>query len=188
MPPLWRQLAVEVGEALPHADRGEMLRLQARHLPLVDGVVGDAAAGRPCRSTTAARRPIRCSRRSPWSRAATSVRRSRANGRSRVNRRARRRSRPAPISPDRTLPSSGTCWSSRAVTSGCFCAMRFPGGLVAVLEMQPLAVRAVAEDHRIAALLRSGRKTSQRSTSPSSIVIGMSQSMRMPSRTSLTSR
>src|SRR5581483_5586587 len=37
------ELAVEIGEALPDADGREMLRLQARDLPLVDGVVGDAA-------------------------------------------------------------------------------------------------------------------------------------------------
>src|SRR5215475_14998746 len=32
-----RQLAVEVGEAFPDADRGEVLWLQARDLPLIDG-------------------------------------------------------------------------------------------------------------------------------------------------------
>src|SRR5262245_66439466 len=37
------QLAVKVGEALPHADGGKMLRLHARDLPLVDRVIGDAA-------------------------------------------------------------------------------------------------------------------------------------------------
>src|SRR6185312_17497817 len=36
------ELAVEVGEAFPHADRGKMLRLQARDLPLIDRVIGDA--------------------------------------------------------------------------------------------------------------------------------------------------
>src|SRR5262245_48909550 len=33
------QLAVEIGEAFPDADRGKMLWLQARDLPLIDGVV-----------------------------------------------------------------------------------------------------------------------------------------------------
>src|SRR4029077_3630349 len=37
------ELAVEIGKALPHADGSEMLGLQARDLPLVDGVVGNAA-------------------------------------------------------------------------------------------------------------------------------------------------
>src|SRR5690348_8244558 len=37
------EVAVEVGEALPNADGGEVLRLQVRHLPLVDRVIGDAA-------------------------------------------------------------------------------------------------------------------------------------------------
>src|SRR6476619_1603572 len=36
------KLAIEVGETFPHADRGEMLRLQVRHLPLVDRVIGNA--------------------------------------------------------------------------------------------------------------------------------------------------
>ena len=69
-------------------------------------------SGRPCRSTISACPPTRCTPRSPAPRAATSARRGRASGRSRASRRARTRSRPAPISPDRTLPSSGTCWSS----------------------------------------------------------------------------
>src|SRR6185437_9872864 len=37
-----RHVAVEVGGALPGADRGEVLRLQRRRLPLVLGVIGDA--------------------------------------------------------------------------------------------------------------------------------------------------
>src|SRR5262249_30256153 len=37
------QLAIKVGEAFPHADRSEMLRLHARDLPLIDRVIGDAA-------------------------------------------------------------------------------------------------------------------------------------------------
>src|SRR5262245_34347096 len=37
------QLAVKIGEALPDADAGEMLWLQARNLPLVDGVVRNSA-------------------------------------------------------------------------------------------------------------------------------------------------
>jgi hypothetical protein len=37
-----RHVAVEIGGALPQADRGEVLRLQRRALPLVLGVIGDA--------------------------------------------------------------------------------------------------------------------------------------------------
>ena len=37
-----RHLAVEVGAALPDAHGGEVGRLQRRHVPLVDGVVGNA--------------------------------------------------------------------------------------------------------------------------------------------------
>src|ERR1017187_5153305 len=37
------ELAIEIGKALPHADRSQMLGLQAGDLPLVDGVVRDAA-------------------------------------------------------------------------------------------------------------------------------------------------
>src|SRR5205814_936672 len=37
-----RHVAVEIRSALPQADRGEVLRLQRRALPLVLGVVGDA--------------------------------------------------------------------------------------------------------------------------------------------------
>src|SRR5205823_14088734 len=34
-------IAVPVGGALPHAHGGEMRRLKARHVPLIDGVVGN---------------------------------------------------------------------------------------------------------------------------------------------------
>src|SRR6185369_1902012 len=37
-----RHVAVKIGSALPQADRGEMLRLQRRALPLVLGVIGNA--------------------------------------------------------------------------------------------------------------------------------------------------
>src|SRR5665811_1384433 len=37
------ELAIKIGKALPNADGGQMLRLQAGDLPLVDGVVRDAA-------------------------------------------------------------------------------------------------------------------------------------------------
>ena len=63
-------VAVPVGRAFPDAHRREVRRLQRGDVPLVDAVVGDAVQARPCRSTRAARPPIRCSRRSPASRAA----------------------------------------------------------------------------------------------------------------------
>ena len=37
-----RHVAEPVGGAFPHADGGEMRRLQRRHVPLVDAVIGDA--------------------------------------------------------------------------------------------------------------------------------------------------
>ena len=107
------ELAIEIGKAFPDADGGEVLGLQARDLPLVDGVVGDAAQADLAVRPRLHARPFDAVDESPWSRAATSARRSRASGRSRANRRARQHSRPAPTSPDRRLPSSGTCWSSR---------------------------------------------------------------------------
>src|SRR3984957_18391583 len=37
-----RHVAIEIGGALPRTDRGEMLRLQRRGLPLILGIIGDS--------------------------------------------------------------------------------------------------------------------------------------------------
>ena len=147
------EFAIEVGEPFPDADGGEVLGLQARDLPLVDGVVGDAAqadlavrpglAARPFDAVVEvlglARRPV-----AP----------------------CKPGERPAPRESTRTHTyPSGTHFSGSqtsqlwyllvepAATLGCFEHHPVPGGLVAVLEMQPFAVGSVAEEHRISSLL-----------------------------------
>ena len=146
------ELAIEVGEALPHADGGEMLRLQARHLPLVDGVVGDAGkadlAVRPRLHAAPfdavgevpglARRPVL-----DISRRAAATARVHTHDDIAVRH---------PLLRIADFPA--LIFVARAGHHIRLLLLHaLPGGLVAVLEVQPLAVRAVAEDHRIAALL-----------------------------------
>ena len=119
-----RHVAVEVGGAFPEADRGKMLGLQRGGLPLVLGVIGDAVeadlAVRPglhARPVDALREILRLAQR-------PDVDHARASGRRRGCRRGCRHSRPAPISPDRPPPSTGTCWSSRSARPGGLAHMR----------------------------------------------------------------
>ena len=109
-----RHVAVEVGGALPQADRGEMLGLQRGGLPLVLGVVGDAVQADLAVRPRLHAGPVDAVARDPAPRAATRCRSRRASGRRRGCRRGSRRSRPAPTSRDRPPPSTGTCWWSRS--------------------------------------------------------------------------
>ena len=139
-----RHVAVEIGGAFPQADRGEMLGLQRRGLPLVLGVVGDAVeadlAVRPglhAGPVDALRQVLRLAQR-------PDVDDARASGRRRGCRRGCRRSRPAPISPDRPPPSTDTCWSSRSAR---------PDG------RRTCAATGRCRDPRSAATCRTGRRS-----------------------------
>ena len=146
------ELAIEIGEALPDADRGQMLGLQAGDLPLVDGVVGDAAqadfAVRPrlhARPFDAvmkilgfARRPVLDVAR----RAAAAARIDAHDGIAVRNPLFRIADFPALVLVGR---------AGHHVRLLLLHAL--PGGLVAVFEVKPLAVRAVAEQNRITAFL-----------------------------------
>ena len=109
------KLAVVVRRALPDAQRGEVLRLERRRLPLVHRVIRDAVqadlAVRPrlhAGPVDAGRDVLRLARRPCFEIA------RRAAGAARIHPHAAC-SRPAPISPGRTAPSSGACcWSLRA--------------------------------------------------------------------------
>src|SRR5438046_2905664 len=52
------EIAVVVGGALPDADRGQMRRLERRHLPLVHRVVGDAREADLAAAPGLPRRPL----------------------------------------------------------------------------------------------------------------------------------
>ena len=117
-------VAIPVGGALPDAHGGEVRRLQRSDVPLVDAVIGDAVeadlAVRPrlhAGPFDAVVEVLGLARREV-------IDQRRASSRSRGNRRARRHSRAAPISPDRPLPSSGTCWSIRRRRRGASATMR----------------------------------------------------------------
>ncbi len=119
-----RHVAIEVGGALPQADRGQVLWLQRRALPLVLGVVGDAVQPDLAVRPRLHARPFDAGGEVHRLAARPDVDHARASGRRRGCRRECTRSRPAPISPDRRPPSTGTCWSSPLGTSGWSAHMR----------------------------------------------------------------
>ncbi len=145
---------VEVGRALPDADRGQVGRLEARDVPGVHRVVGDAVDARPCRCSRAACRPTRCTRRSPGS-----------PGGERVEQTGRA-ARAARVHPDARVAVGDPLLRVHGFpvlepVAGVLghvgvCGDHHPPLVrVAVLKCQALGVRAVGDDHRVR--VRSGR-------------------------------
>src|SRR3974390_2941664 len=146
------QFTVEVGEALPDADGREVLGLQARDLPLIDRVVGNAAqayfAVRPGLDSRPfdAMIKVPCLTRRPMLDIA-----GRASAAARIYAHDHVAVR-HPLFRIADFPALIFVGGARHhVRMLLFHAL--PGGLVAVLEVQPLAVGSVAEDDRIASLL-----------------------------------
>src|SRR5262249_52452537 len=146
------EVAIEVGRPFPDAQSREMLRLQRRHLPLIHGVVGDTADAHLAVGPRlgagpfdALREIVRLARRPVLHVAGRTAAAARVDTHYRI---ALRR----PFLRVADLPTlvavGGAGNDIRMLVHHAL-----PRGLVAVLEVQPLAVRSVAEDDRIAALL-----------------------------------
>ena len=144
-------LAVPVVRALPRADRGQMLRLQRCHLPRVHRVIGDAVDAHLATGPRLHARPVDALRevlrlaRSPQ----LDVPR-RAAAATRIHAHARVAFRHPLLRVD-DLPVLVTV----ARAGRHFRMLRdhlVPAGLVELLEVQPLRVRAVGDDHGILAL------------------------------------
>src|SRR4029078_13689107 len=158
------ELTIEIGKTLPDADGGEMLRLQARYLPLVDGVIRNTAqtdlAVRPrlhAGPLDAIMEVLRFARRPMLDVT------GRAAATARVDTHACIAIR-HPFLRIADLPA--LIFVGRAAHHvGMLERHAIPRGLVAVFKMQPFAVWAVAQEDRIAAFLdRPEHVTSQHQT------------------------
>ena len=150
-PAVVRHVAVPVRGALPDAHRREMRRLQRRDVPLVHAVVGDAVqphlAARPrlhARPLDAVVEVLRLARREviDETRRAAGAARIHAHARVAVGHPLLRVDDfPALVEVARAAGDVGMLGDHA-----------LPGARVAVLEGEALRVRAVGEDHRVAAL------------------------------------
>ena len=176
-------VAVPVGGALPGAHRREPARRARGDVPLVHRVVGDAVQPDLAARPRLRRGPLDASREVAPSRAARTGRAGPASARRRANRRERRRSRRGPTSPDRPPPSSGGGWRTRPRPPDAGRPSAPTGSDSPPGRRAPWRTgrRRGSPGWRPSP---SGRKTSARSTTPSSISIGTSQSICTLSRSS----
>ena len=176
---------VEVGESLPRDHRREVRRLECGDVPLVDRGSTRCPAARPSRCSMADPPPTRCSHTGPSLRGDPGLDVARG---------------PAPaVSVDphtdvavghpplriddlpRLVRVRRALEDLRMVGDHLVPRIR-----VALGKAEALGVWAVRQHHGVAPA-GTGRKTSARSTTPSSISIGVSQSIRMPSRVPMSS-
>ena len=146
------EITVVVGCALPDANGSEVRRLQCRGLPLIHGVIGDAIEphfaigpgllGRPLDAVILI---LRLTQRPQVEQARRAARATRVHSHDRVSvRHPFLRIHHFPV----LILVGGTRGHVRV-----FFAHPAPLGIVQVLEMQPLAVRAVGQDDRIPSVL-----------------------------------